>query len=119
MFAVFKLRFSLRALLAFQTFVCLFFGGWELTKDNAIDDVTSRTGQAGDAVAPFVVQTDLSDNFRVHRQYHLWCFGVVLRLPFDRNFPEPNPVILGGVRPRIIIQPDELESTIGGSPNSR
>lgn len=105
-------RFSVRALLIFVTLVCLYFGGWEVTKRWGIPDSTVEmpgyivrqpttgrlihTKDSGVAAvvtagspAPFVVCTEeLVVDANVGRikhvvRHYLWLLGPTIKLPLE------------------------------------
>ena len=101
-------RFSLRFLLGSVTLMSLFLASWRICEDRAISDVdNSSGGWTPIVVLPFVLCTKKSDNVTVVEGYSVWCYGTVLELPYSTRSPETGGVVLGRVRPRIIIQPDE------------
>jgi hypothetical protein len=86
-------RFSIRTLIGIVTLVCLFFGGWELTKKVGIRAVETQL-EASDmnpsglsAQAPFLVS---AYEYRIPagslphpplRRHHLWLVVATVRLP--------------------------------------
>ena len=62
-----------------------------------VANVAEVTGWQGESPAPFVVAVNLSNNIHVTRQYYIWLFGPVVRVPFKRTYPEPHPV--GSLKP--------------------
>lgn len=108
-----RLRFSLRTSIALLTITCVLLASWRATKLKGTAKVAETTGRHGHSPGPFVVAVDLSNNIQVTRQYYLWLFGPVVRVPFQRTYPEPDPIILGGVQPHIIIQLEEDEDPLG------
>ena len=101
-------RFSLRFLLGSIIPIGLVLASWRICEDQAISDVSrSSGGWTPTVVLPFVLRTEKADNVTVVEGYSVWCYGTVLELPYSTRSPETGGVVLGRVRPRIIIQPDE------------
>jgi hypothetical protein len=101
-------HFSIKFLLGTITLICIVLASWRVCENRAISDVTrSSGGWTPEVVLPFVLRVGKSDNVTVVANYHVWCYGVILDLPYFSRYPETGGVILGGVRPRIIIQPEE------------
>ena len=98
---------------ALLTVVCFYLAGWQFTKTNGVASLAEVTGWTGWSPSPFVVTVDISNNIHVERQYHHWLFGRSMRLPVHRQFREPNPIVIGGVQPLVIIQPNEEEQLLG------
>ena len=99
--------------MALLTLVCFYLASWQITKANGIANVAEATGRTAQSPGPFIVTVNISNNIQVTRQYYFWLFGPTMRLPFQREYPEPNPVVMGGVQPLIIIQLDEDEELLG------
>ena len=88
--------------------VCLFLATWHHCRCRAVADVESRMAATPRVIAPFVLQVTRSDNVTVRRTHHLWCFGAILELPLSSEYPETGGFTSAGVRPRIIIQAEEM-----------
>lgn len=90
-------QFSMRMLFIVATLVALYFGSWELTKQQGIglvapetrdaDIGTSRPLPFDSSPAPFVVSREryyaIPPKYGDCREYHLWFFGHTARLPFE------------------------------------
>lgn len=108
-----RLRYSIRACVALHMAVCVYLACWQITEANGIISVAEVTGRTGRSPAPFVVTVDVSNNVEVTRSYYSWLFGQIMRLPIQYKYPEPTPVVIGGVRPIIIVELDEEENHLG------
>ena len=107
-----ELHCSLRTLMTILAAVCVYFGSWQLTGDHGVAGVADVTGRTGRAIAPFIVTVSTSNHIQVTQKYQAWFLGPILRLPVQRQFAEPNPVVMGGVQPLIIVQPED-ENALG------
>ena len=88
--------------------VGLYFGTWPHFRNAAIRDVKSSTVCKTTVVVPWLLRTQRTDNITVQERYHLWAFGTVIRLPYAREYSDPNPLIMV-VQPRIIFEADDDE----------
>ncbi len=107
--ALSKLNYSLRSLLILLTFLCIYFGAWEITKRWVVDDLLKDPASHCESSIPFVAVIDEIDyrNYRYLRRYHFVCLGLKAKLPFAGECHARKPIVLGGVIPRIIIQEEE------------
>lgn len=108
-----RFRYSIRACVALHMAVCVYLACWQITKANGVTSVAKATGRTGRSPAPFVVEVDVSNNVEVTRSYYSWLFGQIMRLPIQCKYPEPTPVVIGGVQPIIIVELDEEEDHLG------
>ena len=98
MFTNRRVRFSVRTVLLLVTLFWVYLGTWQSAKTRVIKDVESYARSNGSSpteaarpVAPFVVEVSSSTLYTgpltiLHRrQYYVWLFGRVLKLPHDQE----------------------------------
>lgn len=93
------------------TIVCIQLASWNRFETRALEQVRkSNRGSVVETVVPFLLR---ESHERV--TYHVWCYGLVCKLPYSYDNPEWSSNgrgIITMVTPRVIIQEEEVEETI-------
>lgn len=92
-------RFSIRTLVTLTTLACCYAACWGPTKNRGVEDVQigmedSEVSVIAVAIAPLLVRTaeySLIVSGRLTRRYHVWFFGYVAKLPYEREMEWDDP----------------------------
>ena len=108
-------RWTLRWLMIGVAIICVYLGSWEITKRQVTHEVARTPSLHGSSPGPFIVVYDEldADNYRYLRRAWFSCLGYRLRLPLAWVCCEHQPLVMGGVTPRIIICAEDERSLLG------
>ena len=97
------------------TLVCIYVGGWEITKRWVVDDLVADPSLHYESPFPFVAIIDEIDyrNYRFLRRYHIVCLGLKAPLPYATECHDRKPLVTCGVIPRVIIQKENERDILG------